>query len=269
MSNTRIVLGIEYNGFSFSGWQTQAQRRCVQHCVELALAKIANHPISVQCAGRTDTGVHALEQIVHFDSCAQRPLEAWTLGGNSHLPADIKIIWARPAITDFHARFSAIARFYRYVIYNRATKSALYHQQTTWQGTSLDAEKMHEAAQALIGHHDFSSFRAAGCQSKSPCRTLYFINVYREHDYVYVELSANAFLHHMVRNIVGVLMDIGTAKKTPDWTVELLSLNDRSKASVTAPPNGLFLAGVFYPAHYGVAAHPIFAKLPNNAARFD
>ena len=265
----RMVLAVEYDGSAFYGWQWQTQHRNIQQVLEQALSKIANHPITVQCAGRTDTGVHALEQVVHFDTTAVRDNHAWLMGGNSQLPSDVRILWVQQAIGDFHARYSAIARFYRYVILNRPIKSALLREQVTWCPAPLDADKMHAAAQALIGQHDFSSFRAQACQSKSPCRRMYFIDVYREGDKVIIDLSANAFLHHMVRNIAGVLIAIGSGKQPVSWTEELLAVKSRQLGGVTAPPDGLYLGGVYYPENYGIAKHPIFAKLPDNAKRHD
>lgn len=266
---TRIVLGVEYDGSAYSGWQWQRNRRSVQVVLEQALSKVANQPITVICAGRTDAGVHALEQVVHFDTEAERGHHAWMLGGNSNLPDDVRIIWVKSAEADFHARYSAVARFYRYIILNRPVKSALLRQQATWCYAPLDADKMHEAAQHLLGTHDFSSFRAQGCQSKSPCRIMYFIDVYREGDKVIMDISANAFLHHMVRNIAGVLMAIGAGKQPVEWTQQLLDLKNRKLAAVTAPPDGLYLGSVYYPAHYGIAKNPIFNKLPADAKRFD
>jgi tRNA pseudouridine38-40 synthase len=264
----RIVLGIEYDGSHFFGWQWQVSQRNIQHELQQALSKIAQHHVTVQCAGRTDTGVHATEQVVHFDTSATRSLEAWHRGTNTHLPPDVRVIWAQEAVGDFHARYSAIARFYRYVILNRNTPSAL-NRQTTWCALPLDEKKMHQAAQTLVGHHDFTSFRAQGCQSKSPFRTMYFIDVQREGEKVMIELSANAFLHHMVRNIAGVLMAIGAQKQPVSWTQELLEVKSRKLGGVTAPSDGLHLAGVYYPPHYGIIKNPIFNKLPADARRFD
>ncbi len=265
----RIVLGIEYDGSKFYGWQSQSGRRTVQDELERALSIIANQPVRVICAGRTDTGVHALEQVVHFDTPVQRDLHSWLMGANSQLPDDVRITWARPAVDDFHARYSAIARFYRYIILNRPMKSALLRQQVTWCYQPLDAEKMHRAAQTLVGDHDFSSFRAQGCQSKSPRRMMHFIEIYRDDEKVIIDLSANAFVHHMVRNIAGVLMEIGCGKKPIEWTQELLEVKKRELGGITAPPCGLYLAGVFYPEHYGLTKHPIFEKLPKDAKSFD
>lgn len=267
MIKTRIVLGIEYDGSAYSGWQWQTKYRNVQHVIQVALSKIANHPVIVTCAGRTDTGVHALEQVIHFDTTSHRELHTWTLGGNSYLPDDVRITWAQQAIGDFHARYSAIARFYRYIILNRPIKSALLRQQVTWCYAPLNADMMHEAAQYLIGQHDFSSFRAQGCQSVSPCRAMHFIDVYREGEKVIIDISANAFLHHMVRNIAGVLMAIGSGKEPVDWTRHLLNVKDRKLGGITASPDGLYLGAVYYPEHYGIAKHPVFNKLPENTQR--
>lgn len=265
----RIVLGIEYDGTSFYGWQWQTGRRTVQQELEKALSKVANQAITVTCAGRTDSGVHALEQVVHFDTNVERDHHAWLMGGNTNLPEDVRIIWVKDAVDDFHARYSAIARFYRYIILNRPMKSALLRSQVTWCYHPLDEEKMHQAAQSLIGDHDFSSFRAQGCQSKSPRRMMHFIDVYREQDKVIMDISANAFVHHMVRNIAGVLMDIGMGKQPVDWTEQLLEIKDREQSGVTAPPYGLYLGAVFYPEKYGIEKHPVFNKLPADAKRFD
>lgn len=266
---SRIVLGIEYDGGLFSGWQCQKAKRTVQNEVEKALSKVADQTISVRCTGRTDAGVHALEQIIHFDTEIKRELKSWVMGGNINLPDDVRIIWAKPAIEDFHARYSAIARFYRYIILNRKMKSALQRNQVTWCYESLDEVKMHQAAQSLLGQHDFSSFRAKGCQSVSPNRLMHFINVYREGENVIIDISANAFLHHMVRNIAGVLMAIGKGEKPVGWTEELLEIKDRQQAGVTAPPYGLYLGGVYYPEKYGINKNPVFDLLPTDAARFE
>jgi tRNA pseudouridine38-40 synthase len=265
----RIVLGIEYDGSGFSGWQWQPYRRSIQSELEQALSKVANHPVTVVCAGRTDAGVHGLEQVAHFDANVERDLQAWLLGGNSNLPDEIRVIWVKQAIGDFHARYSAIARLYRYVILNRPVKSALLGKQTTWCYHPLNVGAMHRAAQHLVGNHDFSSFRAQGCQSKSPVRIVHFVDVNQDGDKVFIRICANAFLHHMVRNIAGVLTDIGLGKQTEDWTLALLTAKKRELGGVTAPPNGLYLEGVYYPDHYGIAKHPAFNKLPDDAKRFE
>ena len=263
----RIVLGLEYDGTAFCGWQAQSGRCSVQAILEQALSKVADQPVTVVCAGRTDAGVHALEQVVHFDSTAERLPHSWVMGGNTHLPDDVRILWAKPAVGDFHARYSAIARFYRYVVLNRKVRSALAPTLTTWCYTPLDAETMHQAAQFLIGHHDFSSFRAQGCQSRSPFRHVHFVDVYREGDRVIIDIAANAFLHHMVRNIAGSLLAIGSGKQSVDWMQDILTAKKRALAGMTAPPHGLYLGGVFYPERYQLASHPVFAKLPLDAQR--
>ena len=265
----RIVLGIEYDGSAYAGWQWQHGKRTLQSELQTALSRVANQAITVICAGRTDAGVHALEQVVHFDTDVPRDLKAWMMGGNSFLPDDIRITWALPAVADFHARYSAIARFYRYRIFNRPMKSALLRTQTTWCYAPLDADNMHLAAQYLLGEHDFTSFRAQGCQSKSPKRLMHFIDVYRQDNQVIIDICANAFLHHMVRNIAGVLMEIGAGRQAVDWTAHLLKVKDRSQAAATAAPYGLYLGAVFYPEQYAIVNHPIFIKLPTDARRFD
>jgi tRNA pseudouridine38-40 synthase len=265
----RIVLGVEYDGSAYAGWQWQDGKATVQGQLEKALSKIANQPITVLCAGRTDAGVHALEQVVHFDCQVERDMHAWLMGGNSQLPDDIRITWAQPTQGDFHARYSAIARAYRYVILNRPMKSALLRTQATWCYQSLDEQSMHQAAQALLGEHDFSSFRAQSCQSVSPNRLMHFIDVYRDEQRVIIDLCANAFLHHMVRNIAGVLMEIGMGRRSRAWTSELLAIKDRSQAAVTAPPHGLHLAAVYYPECYGIGKNALFDKLPAGVKRYD
>jgi len=263
----RIALGIEYDGSAFAGWQWQLGQRNVQACVEEAVGKVAAAPVNLLCAGRTDAGVHALEQVVHFDTEAVRSPRSWVMGVNANLPDDVRILWAKEMDPGFHARYSAIARFYRYVIINRPMRSALFRKQATWCFYPLDAARMQEAANHLIGHHDFSSFRAQGCQSKSPQRIMHFIRVRREEERVVIELSANAFLHHMVRNIAGVLMDIGTGKREPAWAGELLALRDRKQGGITAPADGLYLGGVYYPQEFGLPKHPVFELLPPDASR--
>jgi tRNA pseudouridine38-40 synthase len=266
---TRIVLGIEYDGSRYSGWQSQHHLRTIQEELEKALSIVADQPVSVVCAGRTDAGVHAYEQVIHFDTGVDRAMHSWLLGGNSHLPNDIRILWANPANSDFHARYSAIARYYRYIIMNRPVRSALTPTQSTWCFARLSEGCMHQAAQYLVGHHDFSSFRAQGCQSKSPFRQIHFVKVSRERDLVYIDIIANAFLHHMVRNIAGTLIAIGTGKRSIDWINELLEVKSRKRGGVTASANGLHLAGVYYPEQYGLSSHPIFKNLPKDAKRHD
>ncbi|GFO74823.1 tRNA pseudouridine38-40 synthase [Bathymodiolus platifrons methanotrophic gill symbiont] len=265
----RIILGVEYDGSAFFGWQWQeGGLRTVQDAVQKAASKVANHLVTVICTGRTDTGVHALEQVVHFDTQAVRSLRSWQMGINANLPDDVRVIWAQEAVGDFHARYSAIARFYRYIILNRPTRSALQRDRVTWCHHQLDVEKMHQAAQVLVGSHDFTSFRALKCQSVSPMRLMYFVEVYRQDEQIIMDISANAFLHHMVRNIAGVLMAIGTGDKPVAWTQELLACKNRQIGGVTASPHGLYLGGVYYPEKYGLPKHQIFNKLPANVQRF-
>ncbi|MBU0500766.1 MAG: tRNA pseudouridine(38-40) synthase TruA [Gammaproteobacteria bacterium] len=251
----RIALGIEYDGTRFHGWQTQqAGVRSVQEELEQALSKVAARAVRVQCAGRTDSGVHAVGQVVHFETEAQRDQRAWVLGGNSNLPFDINITWARPVPDSFNARYSAFGREYRYLISNRPTRSALLSRRAVWVHKPLDEGRMHEAAQHLIGTQDFSSYRALGCQAKSPVREMRAIRVHRNGDLVILDVAANAFLHHMVRNIAGVLIAIGKGERPTDWSREVLELRDRTLGGVTAPPQGLYLTRVHYPPEYAVPA---------------
>lgn len=246
----RLALGIEYFGAPFCGWQRQKDCQGVQAHVETALSRIACEPIEVFCAGRTDRGVHALGQVVHFDTLAIRPDEAWVRGVNSHLPAGVRVQWVQAVGEDFHARFSAIARRYRYVIHNRAVRPGIFHSHQAWEIRPLDAERMHQSAQALLGQHDFSAFRAAECQAKHPVRTLSDIAVQRVGDLVLVDVEANAFLHHMVRNMVGSLLVIGRGDAGIDWMAELLAARDRTRAAPTAEAQGLYLTRVRYAPPY-------------------
>ncbi len=248
----RIALGIEYDGSSFHGWQIQAGARTVQACVEQALSQVADHPVRVQCAGRTDAGVHASGQVAHFDTGAERSPRSWVLGGNANLPDDVALIWAREVPAAFSARFSAIGRSYRYVILNRPTRFAIERHRAVWIHRPLDAALMHRAAQHLIGEHDFSSYRALGCQARSPIRKVTGLAVERYGERVLIEVSANGFLHHMVRNIAGVLITIGRGEAAVDWSREVLGHRDRTRGGVTAPAQGLYLVGVDYPGRFGI-----------------
>lgn len=249
----RIALGIEYDGSRYHGWQTQqAGVASVQGRVDAAVSSVAGHPVTVVCAGRTDAGVHACGQVVHFDTTADRDPRGWLMGSNSHLPDDIVVRWAQPVADDFHARFSAYARRYRYLILNQPVRPGLLGRQVTWQFRPLDAVRMHESAQCLVGEHDFSSFRAAGCQSNTPMRYVSDVAVSRQGELVVVDIRANAFLHHMVRNITGMLMAVGSGALPPERVREVLALRDRRAAPATAPPYGLYLVQVDYPAHFGI-----------------
>ena len=222
----------------------------------MGLGKVARAPVRVYCAGRTDTGVHGFGQVVHFDAPVERSSKAWVLGGNANLPVDIRLHWAVPVIAQFHARFSALARRYRYIIANTRVRPALMYRQVTWQRHPLDEHTMHEAAQCLLGERDFSAFRAAGCQSKTPMRKVYSIDVCRRGDLIVVDVKANAFLHHMVRNIVGSLMAVGCGRNEAGWIDELMDGRDRRLAAETAPSHGLYLVEVEYPGHYGLPQTP-------------
>lgn len=250
----RIACGIEYDGAAFCGWQRQPGSRTVQGVVEQALSFVADHAVEVACAGRTDAGVHATAQVVHFDTTAERSQRAWVLGGNSRLPDDVRLLWARPVEEDFHARFSAQARRYRYVILNRPVASALARSRVAWDHRPLDAARMLAGARHLLGEHDFSSFRALACQAKHAVRTVNALEVTRSGPYLYLDVEANAFLHHMVRNIAGVLMAVGRGEQAPDWVRAVLEQRDRTRGGVTAPAAGLYLVGVRYPLSYGIAA---------------
>ena len=243
----RIALGVEYNGSGYKGWEKQPGQVTVQACLEQALSKIANTPISVAAAGRTDAGVHALGQVVHFDTNVVRDPYNWMLGTNSSLPKDIAVHWAEPVSEEFHSRFNAIARRYRYLILNRRARPGVLPTTVSWYPRPLDAALMHESAQALLGEQDFSSFRAAACQSYTPMRRLDAIRVSRNLDVVTIEVEANAFLHHMVRNIAGVLIAVGAGERPVEWVAEVLAAKDRKAAGVTAEPYGLYLLEVKYP----------------------
>ncbi len=253
----RIALGIEYDGSAFYGWQRQQQLSTVQLSLESALSKIADTAIEVQCAGRTDAGVHATNQIVHFDTDVERPERAWTMGVNTHLPDAVAVHWAKAFDNDFHARYSATARRYRYVIYNAKLRPGILRGGLTHEYRPLDAERMHIAAQCLIGENDFSAFRAAHCQSKTPFRNIRAISVERRGPYVFVDVTANAFLHHMVRNITGSLIVVGCGEQPIEWIAELLASKDRTQAGATAKPNGLYLVHVEYPEIFGIPYTPL------------
>lgn len=253
----RIALGVEYNGARFHGWQKQRDGiLSVQACLEEAISKVGNHPVRLTCAGRTDRGVHATRQVVHFDAEVSRPLKAWIFGSNAHLPADIGVKWSAEVSDAFNARFSALSRRYSYIIYNSRIRSALYQGLVTHEHRILDAFKMQAAGQYLIGENDFSSFRAANCQSNTPMRNIHHLRVTRSGKFVVVDVAANAFLHHMVRNIAGVLMDIGAGLQDIEWTRHLLAAGDRNLAGVTAAPEGLYLVDVQYPAKFDLPAGP-------------
>lgn len=249
---TRIAVGLEYQGTRYAGWQSQRSAQTVQVLAEAALGKVAAEAVSLICAGRTDAGVHARGQVAHFDTAATRSLRSWRLGANSELPPDISIAWVLPVPAHFHARYSAEARTYRYLIFNRASRSGLLSRRATWIHRPLDAQHMAEAAAALAGEHDFSAFRAADCQAKSPIRRMERVTVERSGDWVAIEATANAFLHHMVRNVAGLLIRIGKGDAPPSWAAEVLAGRDRRLSAPTAPADGLYLWQVRYPAAFAL-----------------
>lgn len=248
----RIALAIEYDGSAFHGWQTQPGGGTVQDALQKALHRIAGVPLEVVCAGRTDAGVHATGQIVHFDTTVDRPLTAWVRGVNTFLPATVAVRWGQSVADDFHARFSAYARRYRYLLLNRASRPGVWSGRVGWYHRSLDVSLMSEAATYLLGEHDFSAFRAADCQARSPVKTMRHVAVERKGDLLVLDFEASAFLHHMVRNLVGSLVYIGQGKHAPRWMCELLDGADRRLAAPTFSPAGLYLAGVRYESHWGL-----------------
>lgn len=249
---TRLAAGIEYEGTRYHGWQAQSHASSVQETLEAALSRVAGGRIVAHAAGRTDAGVHALGQIIHFDTDAERPEHGWMLGANVHLPADISVAWVRTTAPDFDARFSAIGRHYRYVIYNSRARSALTAHRACWYHYPLDVDAMNAGAASLIGEYDFSSYRATECQAKSPVREVRSITLYRRGNFIVLDIEANAFLHHMVRNIAGVLLAIGRGVRPSCWAEEVLLARDRRAAGVTAPPQGLYLIQVLYPAAFDI-----------------
>jgi len=246
----KYVAGIQYVGTAYSGWQKQKHSRSVQQVVEHAFSQIADQPITLYCSGRTDTGVHAKEQVVHFETDVKRSDYAWRMGSNSTLPDDVRVLWCHKAEDDFHARFSATSRQYRYIIFNAQAESALLKNRVLWIPYSINDVDMNLAAQALSGEQDFTSFRASGCQSNTPFRNIHKISVSRQTDFVIIDIEANAFLHHMVRNIVGSLVEIGRGRKPVNWMSFLLEQKDRNQAGVTAAASGLYFIKANYPSHY-------------------
>lgn len=264
----KVALGIEYDGRDFCGWQWQPHGRSVQETLEQAVSFVADEPVKLVCAGRTDAGVHALEQVAHFECRAQRRMHAWVMGCNSRLPPSLRVIWARTVEPDFHARSSAIARYYRYEIFNRPVHSAHNHGLLTWCYAPLEIEPMAQGARALVGEHDFTSFRAKACQSLSPCRRIFHLGIRKFEERIVIDVVGNAFLHHMVRNIAGVLIEVGSGKRAPQWVAEVLRARNRESAGVTAPPDGLYLAGIHYPENFALPGHPMFDILPEGVQRY-
>ncbi|MDO9466238.1 MAG: tRNA pseudouridine(38-40) synthase TruA [Thiobacillus sp.] len=248
----RVVLGLEYCGVGFCGWQSQPQRCGVQDALETAVSTIACQKTAVTAAGRTDTGVHAAFQVVHFDTDAQRPLTAWVRGVNSHLPVGVAVLWAREVGEDFHARFAATQRGYRYVLLNHPVRPGINQGVIGWHHRPLDVDAMNRAAAYLIGQHDFSAFRAAECQARSPVKELRRAQIERRGDYLLCDFLADGFLHHMVRNLMGCLVQVGAGSRAPEWVDEILHGRDRTLAAPTFDAAGLYLTHIRYPAHFAL-----------------
>ena len=248
----RIALGVEYNGRPYCGWQSQAEGLTVQDTLQFALSQIAGSPISVIAAGRTDTGVHALEQVIHFDTQVERPLTAWVRGANALLPESIAVRWAHHVPDEFHARFSAHGRSYRYLLINRPVRSAIHAGRAGWFHAPLDMDAMQAAAKFLLGEHEFSAFRASQCQAKSPVKTLNKLDIFQDGEMLVFDLAANAFLHHMVRNLVGCLVYVGKGKYPPQWLAQVLDSGERRLAAPTFSPDGLYLRRIQYDAKWGL-----------------
>jgi tRNA pseudouridine38-40 synthase len=248
----RIALGVEYDGSRYCGWQSQPDMLNVQDTLASALSSVADEHISIIAAGRTDTGVHALEQVIHFDSNSLRPQNAWVRGTNALLPKDIAVLWAHTVTDDFHARFSAQARSYQYVMINRPTRSAVHQGKVGWFHLPLDVAAMRSATQYLLGEHNFSAFRSSQCQAKTPVKNLMQFDIRQDGDTIIFDLTANAFLHHMVRNIIGCLVYIGKGKYPPHWLLQVLESGDRSQAAPTFAPDGLYLRHIIYDAKWAL-----------------
>ena len=259
----RIALGLEYDGRAFHGWQTQPDGNTVQDHLERALGVIHSAPVNLLAAGRTDAGVHASAQVAHFDALLARPEQAWVRGVNAHLPEGIRVLWARDVAEDFHARYSAEERLYRYLLLNRPVRPALLAGQVGWMHGHLDEAAMNRAADYLLGVHDFSAFRAAECQAKTPVRDLREARVTRDGEMLTFRFRANAFLHHQVRNLVGALVWVGLGRRPPEWLAEVLESRDRTRAAATFAPDGLYLAGVRYDSRFGLPSSPFFPFAPN------
>jgi len=260
--SARWALGLAYDGSAFPGWQTQRSGEAIQDRVEASLSALAGHPVATVCAGRTDAGVHALRQVIHFDTTAVRPPTAWVRGVNTRLPGTVAVQWARPVPGDFHARFGARSRTYRYLLRCAPTGHPLWRDRAGWVFRPLALDAMADAAARLIGPHDFSSFRSSQCQAATPWRTLSRLDVTRRGDFVEFTVAANAFLHHMVRNIVGALVWVGTRRQSPEWIGELLAARRRALGAPTFSPAGLYLAGIEYDPALGLPCDPLDPLAP-------
>ncbi|MGL9769148.1 MAG: tRNA pseudouridine(38-40) synthase TruA [Sodalis sp. (in: enterobacteria)] len=253
----KLALEIEYDGSAYYGWQRQEEVASVQACLERALSTVADETIKVYCAGRTDAGVHATGQVVHFNTRSRRLDTAWTLGVNANLPSDIAVRWVAQVADCFHARFSATARRYRYMIHNHCLRPGLFCRGLTHYYHPLNALSMARAGQCLLGENDFTSFRALECQSRSPWRNIHHLHVTRQGRYVVVDIKANSFLYHMVRNIVGNLLEVGCGNRPESWIADLLACRDRTQAGATARAEGLYLVAVDYPSHFALPTSPL------------
>jgi len=251
----RLAVGLEYDGTRYAGWQSQPGLPTIQDSLQQALSAVADHPVTAVASGRTDAGVHAVGQVAHFDTTADRPVRGWVLGANTNLPPDIAVNWAVEVERTFNARHTALARVYRYMILRRATRPALLRDRVCWVRAELQFDAMHEAAQALVGEHDFTSFRSAECQSPTAMRHVESISVTRNEAVTTIEVSANAFLQHMVRNIAGTLLQVGAGERPPSWVAETLAARDRARAGITAPAAGLYLWRVRYPPSLQIPEH--------------
>ena len=260
----RYACGVEYDGHGFLGFQTQVQEPTIQNCLEKAIAKVANHSVRLICSGRTDTGVSATAQVIHFDTDVIRTDYQWIMGVNTNLPPGISLLWIKQVSDEFHARFSAIQRSYQYTILNRWIRPALNRHSITWERSPLDAEKMNQAAQFLLGIHDFNAFRSSACQSKTPIKTINSISVIREGNKVIMDVAASGFLHHMIRNIIGTLLPIGRGAKPVESLLQILLSKDRTLAGITAAPNGLSFNTVKYPKKFNLPEQAIDDHLPEH-----
>lgn len=272
MASTRYAIGIEFDGRAFRGWQTQqAGVPSVQETLERAIARVANHPVHVHGAGRTDAGVHATGMIAHFDSPSPRSERSWLMGVNTLLPASVGLRWIQPVPDSFHARFQAVARRYNYLIYNHPRRPALMAGKVSWHYAPLDLARMQAAARTLVGVHDFSAYRSVACQSNRPVRDVHCLHVEQAGPLIRLDIQADGFLHHMVRNIAGVLMAIGEGKAAPSWAAEVLASRDRTQGGVTAPPDGLYFINALYPAGVTLPREPLgpfwLANWPLQAVR--
>jgi len=248
---TRWAFSVEFDGRAYRGWQTQQPGvASVQEALEVAISRVANHKVIVHGAGRTDAGVHGSGMIAHFDSDARRSEYNWLMGINTLLPESIAVRWIQPVSPEFHARFKAVARRYHYFVYNHPRRSALLAGRATWHRAPLNVERMQQAADALVGVHDFSAYRAVACQSKRPVRDVHFLRLSQRGDLVRLDIQADGFLHHMVRNIMGVLLAVGDGRAEVDWARQVLASCDRTQAGVTAPPDGLYFVAAHYPAEF-------------------